>query len=326
MLLVEPGRFDWVDVADPSPGPGEVLLRAQFTGICGTDLHIVEGSHPRARLPLAIGHEMVGVPESGPLVGRQVLVDPLLPCGTCTACESGTPNACAHLRLIGIDRDGALAGRVAVASERLHPIPPGIPGDLATLAEPLAVAVHAVRRVPSLVGRLAVVLGGGPVGLLVAHVARRGGASVLIAEPIGDRRQLAGDLGFEVLDDRDPVRDLEDRTGGQLADVAFDAAAVPVVAALLHRVVRPGGYVAIVGAYSRPSPIDLQAVMFKELQIVGHRTYLPADIDAALRLLVDDQRVVSRLHTATVAPADIGKMIAKLRAGQGMKYVVQVMP
>lgn len=326
MLLVEPGRFDWVDVTDPSPGPGEIVVRAHCTGICGTDLHIVEGSHPRARMPLAIGHEMVGFPESGPLLGRPVLVDPLLPCGTCTACSSGTPNACAHLRLIGIDRDGALAGRVPVASERLHPIPPGIPEDLATLAEPLAVAVHAVRRVPSLIGRLVVVIGGGPVGLLVAHVARRAGASVLIAEPFQGRRELASDLGFGVLDDNDPVGDLEDRTDGLLADVAFDAAAVPAVASMLHRVVRPGGCVAIVGAYSRPSPIDLQAVMFKELQIVGHRTYLPADIDAALQILVDDQVVVSRLHTATVASADIGETIAKLRAGQGMKYVVLVVP
>ena len=123
LLLVEPGRFAWGEVPEPVAAQGEVVVRARFSGLCGTDLHIADGSHPRATLPLAIGHEFVGVPESGRLAGRTVLVDPLLPCGACAACDIGASNACARLRLIGIDRDGALAGRVAVAEDRLHLVP-----------------------------------------------------------------------------------------------------------------------------------------------------------------------------------------------------------
>ena len=206
LLLVEPGRFAWGDVPEPAVTSGEVVVRARFTGLCGTDLHIADGSHPRATLPLAIGHEMVGVPESGRLAGRTVLVDPLLPCGACPACDGGAPNACARLRLIGIDRDGALAGRIAVAEDRLHVVPSSIPDDVAPLAEPIAVAVHVVSRVPALAGRLVVIMGGGPVGLLVAHVARRAGGRVLVAEPSPARRSIAEALGFELLDRMAPPR------------------------------------------------------------------------------------------------------------------------
>lgn len=324
MVLVDAGRFDWREVGEPSPGSGEVVVRAEFTGICGTDLHIVEGTHPRARMPLAIGHEIVGVPESGVLAGQRVLVDPLLPCGRCSACAAGTENACANLRLIGIDRDGAIAGRVAVAESRLHRIPSGIPGDVATLAEPIAVAVHAVGRVPEIDGALVVVVGGGPIGLLVAHAARRGGASVLLSEPAPPRRALAEKLGFELLDATDPVADLEARTASRLGDIVFDAAAAPVVAASLHRLVRPGGRIAVVGAYCGQTPIDLLAVMFKELRIEGHRTYLPADIDGAIELLAADQAELAQLITAMVRPDEIGRAIDDLHAGRGMKYVVDL--
>ena len=103
LVLTGPGSFGWAELPRPEPSPAEVIVQARYTGLCGTDLHIVEGSHPRARWPLAIRHEFVGVPESGRLAGVPVLVDPLLPCGGCPGCEAGRSNACARLRLIGID-------------------------------------------------------------------------------------------------------------------------------------------------------------------------------------------------------------------------------
>ncbi len=276
MLLLAAHEFDWRDVPEPTPGPGEVTVQARFTGLCGTDLHIVEGSHPRARFPLALGHEIVGESRSGPYTGQTVLVDPLLPCGRCVACGMGASNACANLRLIGIDRDGAMAGQVVVAEDRLHPIPAAIPDEVAPLAEPLAVAVHAVRRVPPLLGECVVVVGGGPVGLLIAHVARRAGAIVHVAETAPARRAVAGSMGLRLLDADAPVADVERLTGGRMASVVFDAAAAPPVAAMLTQLVRPGGTIAIVGTYGRSTPLDLQAVMFKELAIDR-----PPDVSAA---------------------------------------------
>jgi threonine dehydrogenase-like Zn-dependent dehydrogenase len=100
MVVTEPGVLRWADVPDPAPGPHDVVVRVRFTGLCGTDLHIVEGTHPRVRFPIALGHELVGVPEAGELSGQRVLVDPLLPCGACRACQAGASNACKELRLI----------------------------------------------------------------------------------------------------------------------------------------------------------------------------------------------------------------------------------
>lgn len=323
LLLVEPGRFAWGDVPEPVAATGEVVLQARFSGLCGTDLHIVDGSHPRATLPLAIGHEIVGVPGSGRLAGRTVLVDPLLPCGACPACDIGASNACARLRLIGIDRDGALAGRIAVREDRLHVVPPTIPDDVAPLAEPIAVAVHVVRRVPPVAERFVVVMGGGPVGLLVAHVARRAGGRVVVAEPSPARRSIAEALGLELLDPDDPLEDVARRTDGRLASAVFDAAAAAPVAGLLTRLVAPSGTIAIVGTYGKPTPFDLQAVMFKELTVVGHRTYLPVDIEAALGILDADQGVLRPLMSGTIGPDQVQATVEALRAGQGMKVVVE---
>jgi threonine dehydrogenase-like Zn-dependent dehydrogenase len=265
----------------------------------------------------------VAIPETGSLAGQLVLVDPLLACGACVACARGAPNACAQLRLLGIDRHGALAGKLSVAGDRLHPVPEGLPASVASLAEPLAVAVHAVGRAPKREDGLAVVIGGGPVGLCVAHVARRAGLRVFLAEPAATRRQLAAALAFELLGASDPIADLEERTSGRLADLVFDAAAAPTVAAMLHRFVAPTGWIGIVGAYGAPPQMDLLAVMFKELTIVGHRTYGPADLQAALAMLADDADALAALVTKVVKPDAVPDVLHAMRRGEGMKYVVE---
>jgi threonine dehydrogenase-like Zn-dependent dehydrogenase len=323
LVLTGGNAFGWVDLPEPRPSAGEVVVRALHTGLCGTDLHIADGSHPRARPPLALGHEFVGLPESGRFVGTPVRVDPLLPCGDCVACDAGQPNTCANLRLVGIDRDGALAGRVAIREDRLHPVPHGLESSAATLAEPLAVAVHAVGRVGEVSGRVVVVVGGGPVGILLAHVARRAGAHVLVAEPSLARRAVAADLGLELLDVADPVADVRGRTNGRMAAVAMDAAAAPAVAAMLTDLVHPGGTIAIVGSYGRPVPVDLQAVMFREESIIGHRTYLPPDIDGALSILAADRDLPRRLISDVVDPDQVGQALQAMATGQLMKVIVE---
>jgi threonine dehydrogenase-like Zn-dependent dehydrogenase len=218
-----------------------------------------------------------------------------------------------------------------VAESRLHVVADGIPPEAVPLAEPLAVAVHAVGRVSDLAGqrkpgvgaRLVVAIGAGPVGLLIGHVARRAGARVLIGEQAPARRTVAATLGFELLDPDSPAENLESITSGALADVVFDAAAAPPVAASLHRFVHSTGVVAIVGAYGGLVPLDLQAVMFKELTIRGHRTYLPADIDAGLELLRADLPALKPLLSGVVPAADVAEAIGAMRRGEGMKFVVE---
>ncbi len=313
-----------VEQREPAEPTGDlVAVDVGWVGLCGTDLHIADGSHPRARVPLVLGHELVGLAIAGPLAGRTVVVDPLLACGTCSACQLGQRHVCANLRLIGIDRDGGLSGRVVIDPDRLHLVPDGLDPVVAALAEPLAVAVHATRRARVAAGDTVVIMGAGPIGLLLAFAVRQAGATrILIGEPSPARRTFANAAGFETLDAADPLGNLDRRSQGWLADVVFDAAAVPAVAALLPRLVRPGGVIAIVGTYSRPVELDLQAILFRELTVLGNRVYEPADIDTALQTLAADPAAFKPLISAVVELDEVPGAFARLRAGEGVKYLV----
>jgi (R,R)-butanediol dehydrogenase / meso-butanediol dehydrogenase / diacetyl reductase len=305
-------------------GAGQVGVDVGWVGLCGTDLHIVEGDHPRARFPLVLGHELVGHALGGPLAGRAVVVDPLIACGACSACQLGERHVCANLRLLGIDRDGGLSGRVDVDPDRLHAVPDGLDPAVAALAEPLAVAVHAARRARVAAGDKVVIMGAGPIGLLLAFAARQAGATmILIAEPAPTRRAFAQAAGFDTLDALDPLDDLERRTSGWLADVVFDAAAAPAVAALLPRLVRPAGRISLVGTYGRPVEFDLQAVLFRELNLIGNRVYQPGDIDAALAMLAADPASFRPMISDVVSLDEAPAAFARLRTGQGVKYLVR---
>lgn len=327
LVLVGPDRFV-VEQREPvEAGDGQVGVDVGWVGLCGTDLHIVEGSHPRARFPLVLGHELVGRAVAGSHRGRLVVVDPLIACGRCVACSIGQGHVCANLRLVGIDRDGGLSGRVVVDPDRLHPVPDGLDPVVAALAEPLAVAIHATRRATVRPGDRVVIMGAGPIGLLLAMAARRARATtILIGELAPARRALAKATGFETLDPDDPLADLEGRTDGSLADVAFDAAAAPAVAALLPRLVRPAGRVGLVGTYGRPVELDLQAVLFKELTLIGNRVYEPPDIDAALVMLGDDPTAFRPLISEVVTLDRAPWAFDRLRAGDGVKYLVATGP
>lgn len=327
LILTAPERFV-IEPREPlEAADGQVAVDVDWVGLCGTDLHIVEGSHPRARFPLVLGHELVGRVVAGSLASRLVVVDPLIACGTCAACALGERHVCANLRLIGIDRDGGLSGRVVVDADRLHAVPDGLDPIVAALAEPLAVAVHATRRATVGPGDRVVVMGAGPIGLLLAMAARRAGAGlILIGEPAPARRAFAAALGFETLDPDEPIADLEGRTDGWLADVAFDAAAAPAVAALLPQLVRPAGRIGLVGTYGRPVELDLQAVLFRELTLIGNRVYRPVDIDAALAILADDPEAFRPLVSEVVEIDRVSAVFDRLRAGDGVKYLVATGP
>lgn len=325
LVATAPGEFELEE--RPAPTGEGLPLDVCYVGLCGTDLHIVRGEHPRARFPLVLGHEIVGriAPSAGrALGGRLAVVDPLLPCGQCAACRRRRSWVCSRLRLIGIDEDGGLASRITVLPSRLHLVPDGVEPRVAALAEPLAVAVHAVRESALRLQGTVVVVGAGPVGLLTALAARHAGAGrVFVAEPAPQRRAVAEALGLELLDPADPVESLASQTRGGLADVAFDAAAHPAVAPMLTSLVVPGGQVVIVGAYRGAAPVDLQAVMFRGLTVVGVRVYRPEDIDAAIAMLAAGVVDADRIITSVVPPDRIDAAFAQLEDGTQVKVLVE---
>src|SRR5450759_4048603 len=192
------------DVPVPEVPEGWALVKVAYNGICGTDLAILHGKHPRATAPLIMGHEMSGWVEqagaTGPAAGTLVVVEPLISCGECRSCKNGLTHVCRQLALYGIDAPGGMAQYVALPPGVLHAVPDGVDPRTATMAEPLAVAVHAVELSGMQPGDTVAVYGAGPIGILTALVARHeGAAAVVITEPSPWRREVAARLGFTVV-------------------------------------------------------------------------------------------------------------------------------
>ncbi|GAA0921798.1 hypothetical protein GCM10009558_033390 [Virgisporangium aurantiacum] len=185
--------------ADPvPPGPGQVRIDVAYTGICGTDLHIMHGAMDRrVHTPAVIGHEMsgriaaLGAGVTDHAVGDPVTVMPLDWCGNCPACHAGHTHICHRLNFVGIDSAGSMQHSWTVPARILVPLPADLPLRRAALIEPTAVAVHDVRRSRLTAGERSVVIGAGPVGLLIAKVAQTTGATVTVVEIDPDRRAVA---------------------------------------------------------------------------------------------------------------------------------------
>jgi len=306
----------------PDVPAGWALVKVAYDGVCGTDLSIFHGKHPRAPAPLIMGHEMSGWVEvagaTGPSAGTLVTVEPLISCGECRACRDGHPHVCRRLGLYGIDAPGAMAQYVALPPEVLHEVPDGVDPRTATLAEPLAVAVHAVALSGMEPGDTVAVYGAGPIGVLTAMVARHEGAgTVVITEPSPWRRKVAEELGFTVVADGSTmVETLAPLTDGEGADTTFDSAAHPTVAAELTAATRVLGRIVVVGVYKQPTPLDLQAVCFKEQTVVGVRVYTSADMTRAIELIAADALGLDRFPTKAFALADVGAALAAATSGQ----------
>jgi len=221
-----------VGQAEPvAPAPGQVQIKVAYTGLCGTDLHIMHGNmDARVTMPLVFGHEMSGTIAAlgdgvtGWSVGDAVTVMPLDWDGTCSACLAGNQHICQNLNFIGIDSPGSLQGYWNVPAEVLVGLPSTLRLDHAALVEPTAVAVHDVRRGNVQKGDKVVVIGGGPIGVLIASVAREFGGDVVVIELDPNRRAQIGALGFETLDLRETnqIDWVTQWTGGAGADIVFE--------------------------------------------------------------------------------------------------------
>lgn len=309
-------------VPRPEVPQGWALVRVAYNGVCGTDLSIYHGKHPRASAPLIMGHEMSGWVEvagaSGPAAGTLVIVEPLISCGRCKACTDGHAHVCRNLGLYGIDAPGGMAEYVALPPQVLHAVPDGVDPRTATLAEPLAVAVHAVNLSGMEQGDTVAVYGAGPIGVLTALVARHEGAgTVVITEPSPWRRQVAEGLGFTVVPEGSSMMEtLAALTGGEGADTTFDTAAHPSVAAEVTAATRVLGRIVVVGVYKQPTPIDLQAVCFKEQSMVGVRVYTTKDVSRAIELIAGDALGLEAFPTKTFPLEEVAAAMAAATSGQ----------
>jgi (R,R)-butanediol dehydrogenase / meso-butanediol dehydrogenase / diacetyl reductase len=320
------GTFSVGESRRQRPGPGEVRLDVAYCGVCGTDLHIAHGAmDARVRPPQVIGHEMSGtVAELGEgvdgfSVGDPVVVRPLDTRGE-TPADRGFSHIGRRLKFLGIDAPGALQASWTVPAFTLHRLPPAVDLRLGALAEPLAVACHDVRRGEVAAGETAVVIGGGPIGLLIALVARAAGARVLLVEPDSSRRRLAEELDFLVFE---PENELSEALGEPGADVVFEVSGSGggILAATNHAGIR--GRVVVVAIFPEPKPVALFDVFWKELELRGARVYEPEDFEAAIAFLAAGSLGLERLVTAVEPLERLPAVFDELSSGRpAMKVLV----
>ena len=326
-------RLEIGDIEARPPSRGEVRIRVAYVGLCGTDLHILHGSMDgRVETPLVFGHEMSGTIDAvgdgviGWNVGEKVTVMPLDWDGTCPACRAGNEHICQHLDFIGIDSPGALQELWNVPARTLVRMPDAIALDAAALVEPVAVAVHDVRRSELGPGQKAVVIGGGPIGVLIAIVARRFGADVVVIELDAGRRAQVEGLGFPALDPRqiDQVAWVEEWTGGAGADVVFEVSGAAAAVLGATQLAKVRGTIVVVAIHPTPREIDLQRVFWRELRLLGARVYQRTDFEAAVDLIAEGVIPVDLMISRIVSMDDTQAAFADLEAGRAMKILVDV--
>lgn len=312
--LHAPGDVRLHEEPPPVPEEGEALVRVTAVGLCGSDRHwFVDGGIGDATLtdPLVLGHEFVGVVESGPRRGRRVAVDPAITCRRCAMCLAGQPNLCTEVRFAGHSIDGALRSLVAWPENLLHPLPDTLPDAEATLLEPLGVAVHAVDLGHVRPGTSAAVLGCGPLGLLLVRLLLAVGAAPVVAvDPLPHRAAAAEEAGA-VLDAPDGVDVVFDVTDVDTAGQAVDAA-------------RPGGRIVLVGIPSGDrTTFTASTARRKGLSILLCRRMQPVDLERALRLVESGSVRTGSLVSERFGLSEAREAFAALDDRRGLKVVVE---
>lgn len=277
-------RLDTREV--PRPGPAAALVRVRRVGICGSDLRYFE--HGRAgsfvaRRPFVLGHEGAGeVVETGAGVaalapGTRVVIDPSQPCGGCGYCRRGRYNLCRSMRFLGsasVDPhvDGLFSEFVVMPAANCHPMPDGMDYAAAALVEPITIALHALKRAAFAGGASALILGAGTIGLLALLLARTlGAATVAVGELLEKRRALAATLGADATFDPSQPSSVEQALalGAGGFDLVLEASGAPAALAQALDLVRPGGTVVVVGSLPAEVTLPANAIMAKELQVLG---------------------------------------------------------
>jgi L-idonate 5-dehydrogenase len=318
----------------PELKAGQVLVRVRRAGICGSDLHYFTHGQCASFVPsrpFILGHEFVGEVAAAanvklPAVGARVVVNPASNCGQCPYCKGGRANLCPKLIMLGSastkpPTDGAFAHYVAVRADQCHEIPADFDDGHAAMIEPLAVAVHAVMRAGSVSGKSVLVLGAGPIGLLIAMTARVFDAMPLaISDPVATRRQTALKLGADkalVPDSCELEQEVRELTGEGF-EVVFEASGEPTALRQAFNLVRAGGTIVQVGTLgANDLPLPANEIMARELRVLGSFRYGAAFAEA-VRLAVSGKLQLKQLISGVVPLKEINHAMTRAAAQNGL--------
>lgn len=290
LVYTQPNEVQLLDRDEPSPAPGDVVVRIDAVGICGSDLHAYHGHDPRRKPGLVLGHEFAGtVIESASAdwaVGRRVTGNPLITCGHCDYCVQGRDNLCANRTMVGMTRPGAFAERMGIPGRCLIEVPDSLGPVAAALTEPAATALHAINLSaramtrPIHEGRV-LVLGGGAIGMLAALLLRHQGADRLEVAEVNPLRRASLETHA-----RCTTYDPRERQAAENAfDLVIDAVGSAITRKAALAAVRPGGVVMHIGLQDWASEIDMRKLTLAEITLLGTYTYSMADLRATVAAL-----------------------------------------
>ncbi|MGA9276633.1 zinc-dependent alcohol dehydrogenase [Ilumatobacter sp.] len=338
-LITGTETVELVDFPDPTPAPTGVVVDIAFCGICGTDIHAYQSGRPYN--PAICGHEWsgtlsaVGGEVTNLSEGDRVVVAVAPSCGQCTACRRGQADRCQVSFMSAVGRDelapphGGFAPRVAVAAGRVVRTDSGLTDLQAAQVEPITVAFHAVRTSALRLGDIAVIQGGGPIGLATMQWVRAAGAGrVIVIEPSPQRRELALVLGAHhaVTPGEEADALIAELTHGLGADIVYECVGRPFAVQSAVDLARRGGSMCLIGLAEGDAPISPGTWLVKEIAVTSSLAYLHEEFEMAMGMIADGRVRVEPLHTSTVGLSGFEAALADLASGTSEQVKVLVDP
>lgn len=294
-VMTAPGVIEFREIPTPEAGPGQVLVKIQKIGICGSDIHVYHGEHPFTKYPITQGHEVSGeIAALGPgvtgfVLGQKVTIQPQVVCGNCWPCRHGKYNLCEELKVMGFQTTGVASWFFAVDESKVTSLPDSMSFDEGAMIEPLAVAVHAVQRAGDVAGKDICVLGAGPIGILVAQVAKGLGArKVMITDVSKIRLEKARECGADVCvntREKDFGEEFLRCFGPDKADVIYDCAGNNITMGQAIQYARKGSTIILVAVFATRGNVDLAVLNDHELDLNTSMMYRNEDYLKAIELV-----------------------------------------
>ena len=337
-VMTQPGEILFRQVPVPKPGPDQVLVRIKRIGVCGSDIHVWHGTHPYTSYPVTQGHEVSGqIVSLGEYVkdlavGQKVTIEPQVFCGRCHPCLHGKYNLCEKLKVMGFQTTGTAGEYFAVDASKITLLPEELSYSEGAMIEPTAVAVHAAKRFPDLKGANVVVLGCGPIGILVMQAAKALGAAKALVTDISDTRlELAKSLGADFAVNtlkKDFGEAMLEAFGPDKADVIYECAGSDITMEQAIQNARKGSMIVLVAVFGKRASVDLAKLNDSELDLNTSMMYRHEDYVDAIRFVKEGSIQLKPLQSAHFAFQDYAKAYDYIDANREttMKVLIDVDP
>ena len=314
----------------PEIGAGEALVRMKYAGVCGSDITVYDGKHMTATAPVVLGHEILGTierisPDSDFAPGERVTAYPLISCGECYACKAGMSHVCRELKLLGIHVNGGYEQYVKIPTDMLVRVPDRLPDKLAALAEPFAVGAHSTARAGVTKGSRVLVIGAGPIGVIIALCAKQRGGEVYIAEINEKRAALARSLGIDCLEiGKNQLDECLRVTDGCGFDAVIEASGSKAGILLTTDACKIGGTIVPMSLSGAPIEFVLGKVSFKEQTVVGSRVYTFAHFVEGVEMLdtIAAKQNIENLVSDILPLSEANRAIEMMKRGENAAKIL----